>query len=341
MQHEIQRQEAPHKATRRDWIGLAVIAIPCLIYSMDLTVLHLAVPQITADLKPQRRGLLWIVDIYGFMVAGALVTMGTLGDRVGRRKVLLIGAAAFGVTSVLAASSTSAEMLIFARALQGLAGGGAGAIDALAHPQHVPRPRRARVRHRRFGSLASPPAPPSVRLVGGLILEHFWWGAVFLINVPIMLTLLILGPLLLPEFRDPNAGRMDILSAAQSVVAVLAVIFGIKRIAEDGLALLAVCVDCRRPHRRRRVLPPRAPARRSADRRAAVRDAGVQRRAGDERPWAVHGAGLVPVHHPVPATGARHGSARGRHRGRRPPVSCSRSARWRRRFWCAISPRRQ
>ena len=118
--HKFLRQDVPAKATRREWIGLAVIAIPCLIYSMDLTVLYLAVPEIVADLKPSAAGLLWIVDIYGFMVAGALVTMGTLGDRIGRRKVLLIGAAAFGVTSVFAAYSTSAEMLIVARALQGL-----------------------------------------------------------------------------------------------------------------------------------------------------------------------------------------------------------------------------
>ena len=108
--------KAGAKAGRREWIGLAVIAIPCLIYSMDLTVLYLAVPQIVADLKPSAAELLWIVDIYGFMVAGALVTMGTLGDRIGRRKVLLIGAAAFGITSVLAAYSTSTEMLIVARA---------------------------------------------------------------------------------------------------------------------------------------------------------------------------------------------------------------------------------
>ena len=98
MQHKFLQHEVPAKATRREWIGLAVIAIPCLIYSMDLTVLYLAVPEIVADLRPSAAGLLWIVDIYGFMVAGALVTMGTLGDRIGRRKVLLIGAAAFGIT---------------------------------------------------------------------------------------------------------------------------------------------------------------------------------------------------------------------------------------------------
>src|SRR5258708_13413945 len=110
------------KAMRREWIGLAVIALPCVLYAMDLTVLNLAVPRMSEDLKPTAAQLLWIVDIYGFLVAGSLITMGTLGDRIGRRRLLMIGAAAFGVASVIAAFSTSAEMLIATRALLGLAG---------------------------------------------------------------------------------------------------------------------------------------------------------------------------------------------------------------------------
>src|SRR5881409_2192523 len=112
----------PPRAGRREWIGLAVIALPCLLYSMDLTVLNLAVPSLTADLKPSSTQLLWIIDIYGFLVAGSLITMGTLGDRIGRRRRLLIGAAAFGVASVFAAFSTTPEMLIATRALLGVAG---------------------------------------------------------------------------------------------------------------------------------------------------------------------------------------------------------------------------
>src|ERR687898_681064 len=112
--------EAP-KAGRREWVGLAVLALACVVYSMDLTVLHLAVPSLSADLQPSSAQLLWIVDIYGFMLAGSLITMGTLGDRIGRRRLLLIGAAAFGVASLLAAFSTSAEMLIAARAMLGVA----------------------------------------------------------------------------------------------------------------------------------------------------------------------------------------------------------------------------
>src|SRR5688572_30646002 len=110
------------KATRREWIGLAVIALPCVLYSMDLTVLNLAVPHLSADLKPTSAQLLWILDIYGFLIAGSLITMGTLGDRIGRRKLLMIGAAAFGLASVLAAFSPNAELLIASRALLGIAG---------------------------------------------------------------------------------------------------------------------------------------------------------------------------------------------------------------------------
>jgi len=225
--------EVARKATRRDWIGLAVIAIPCLIYSMDLTVLYLAVPEIIADLKPSAAGLLWIVDIYGFMVAGALVTMGTLGDRIGRRKVLLIGAAAFAVTSVLAAYAPSAEMLIAARALQGLAAAtlAPSTLSLLRNMFLDPDERAFAIGIWVAGFSAGAAIGP---VFGGLILAHFWWGAVFLINVPVMVMLLVIGPLVLPEFRDPNAGRLDVKSAALSVISVLGIIYGIKHSAEVG-----------------------------------------------------------------------------------------------------------
>src|SRR5690349_21168100 len=119
---EVMSAVTARRAGRREWISLAVLTLPCLLYAMDLTVLNLAVPHLSQDLRPSSTELLWIVDIYGFMAAGSLVTMGTLGDRIGRRRLLLIGAAAFGVTSLLAAWSTSAAMLIAARALLGVAG---------------------------------------------------------------------------------------------------------------------------------------------------------------------------------------------------------------------------
>lgn len=233
MQYE--RAPPSAKAERRDWVGLAVLALPCMLYSMDLTVLHLAVPQIATDLKPGAAALLWIVDIYGFMVAGALITMGTLGDRIGRRRLLLIGAAVFGLTSILAAFSISAEMLIVARALQGLAAAtlAPSTLSLIRNMFHDDRERAFAIgvwiACFSVGAAIGP-------VVGGLILAHYWWGAVFLINVPVMLLLLALGPYLLREFRDPNAGRIDIPSAAQSMAAVLAIIYGMKRIAESGWA---------------------------------------------------------------------------------------------------------
>ncbi len=201
---------------------------------MDLTVLNLAVPHLSADLKPSSSQLLWIIDIYGFLVAGSLITMGTLGDRIGRRRLLMIGAAAFGAASILAAFSTSAEMLIATRALLGVAGAtlAPSTLSLIRNMFLDPGQRTFAigvwVTSYSVGGGIGP-------LLGGILLEYFWWGSVFLIGVPVMVLLLVVGPLLLPEFRDPKAGRLDLLSAAQSLVAVLLVIYGLKKLAEDGL----------------------------------------------------------------------------------------------------------
>lgn len=231
----------PAKATRREWIGLAIIALPCMVYAMDLTVLNLALPAISAELDPSASQLLWIVDVYGFLVAGFLMTMGTLGDRIGRRKLLLIGAAAFAVASVLAAFSRSAEMLIAMRALLGVAGATLAPstmslIRNMFHDEH----------ERQFAigvwiaafSVGGAIGP----LVGGLLLQWWWWGAAFLAAVPVMVLLLVLGPKLLPEYRDPDAGKLDPASMTQSLSAVLAVVYGLKRIAEYGMDPRGVAV---------------------------------------------------------------------------------------------------
>ncbi|CAN7384635.1 MULTISPECIES: MFS transporter [Ensifer] len=227
------------KATRREWIGLAVLALPCMLYSMDLTVLNLAVPQLTEQLKPSASQLLWIVDIYGFMVAGSLITMGTLGDRIGRRRLLMIGSIAFGIASVLAAFAWSAETLILARAVLGVAAATlAPSTLSLIRNMFLDDKQRTLAIGIWIASFSAGGAIGPV--VGGLMLSQFWWGSVFLLAVPVMILLLILGPMLLPEFRDPNAGRLDFISAGQSLVAVLSVIYGMKRIAEDGLDVTAV-----------------------------------------------------------------------------------------------------
>jgi MFS transporter, DHA2 family, multidrug resistance protein len=226
--------QAPPRAGRREWIGLSVLALACLLYVMDLTVLHLAVPAISADLQPSSAQLLWIIDIYGFMVAGFLITMGTLGDRIGRRKLLLIGAAAFGAVSILAAFSTSPEMLIGSRALLGIAGATlAPSTLSLIFAMFQDPGQRTRAVAVWISAFSAGGAIGPV--LGGIMLEHFWWGSVFLLALPVMALLLILGPIVLPEYKDPDAGRLDLRSAAMSLVAILSVIFGLKQIAQDGV----------------------------------------------------------------------------------------------------------
>ena len=232
-----QTTTSPRRAGTREWIGLTVLALACLLYVMDLTVLHLAVPSISKALHPSSAQLLWIIDIYGFMVAGFLVTMGTLGDRIGRRKLLLIGAAAFGAVSVLAAFSTSPEMLIASRALLGIAGAtlAPSTLSLIFAMFEDPKQRSVAIGVWISAFSAGSAIGP---VLGGILLEHFWWGSVFLLALPVMALLLVLGPIVLPEYKAPDAGRLDIASAALSLVAVLAVIFGLKQVAQDGIGWL-------------------------------------------------------------------------------------------------------
>jgi DHA2 family multidrug resistance protein-like MFS transporter len=234
------------KAGRKEWIGLGVLALPSLLLSLDISVLLLALPQLSADLGAGSIQQLWITDIYGFMIAGFLVTMGTLGDRIGRRKLLLIGAAAFGVASVVAAYSVNPEMLIVTRALLGIAGATVlpSTLALVSNMFRDPAQKGFAIAAVFSCFLAGGAFGP---VVGGVLLEFFWWGSVFLLGVPVMALLLVLGPMLLPEYRDPEGGRLDLASVALSLVTILPVVYGLKELAKDGpaplpLAALAIGV---------------------------------------------------------------------------------------------------
>ncbi|MFF8632395.1 MFS transporter [Streptomyces werraensis] len=219
----------------RQWWALAALTFPVLLMSIDLTVLSTAVPSLSEDLAPTATQLLWIIDVYGVFMAGLLVTMGSLGDRIGRRRLLMIGALAFGGASALAAFAWNAEVLIAARALLGL-GGATLMPSTLSLIRAVftdPAQRRRAIAVWAASFAGGAGLGP---IVGGLLLEHFWWGSVFLINLPVMVLLLVLGPRLLPESKDPNPGPFDIASALLLTAAVLALIFGIKEIGKHGWA---------------------------------------------------------------------------------------------------------
>ncbi len=219
--------------SRRAWLGLAVLLLPVLLVSMDISVLFLAMPTLTVDLAPSAAQQLWILDIYGFLIAGLLITMGNLGDRIGRRNILLVGASVFGVASVLAAFAPSTAVLIIARAAMGMAGAtllpSSLALISSLFPNARERAAAIGVWTAFFagGSAVGP-------IIGGLLLHHFWWGSVFLINIPVLLILLALGPFVLPEHRVGVVGPLDMPSVLLSIGGILPVVYAVKQIAAEG-----------------------------------------------------------------------------------------------------------
>jgi DHA2 family multidrug resistance protein-like MFS transporter len=217
------------------WLALSVLVLAVLLVAVDATVLGLATPYISEDLEPTGTQLLWIGDVYSFVIAGLLVSMGSLGDRVGRKRILLIGATAFGAVSVLNAYAATPELLIVARALLGVAGATLmpATLALIRNLFHDPRERSLAVGI--WGATAS--AGMAVGpIVGGFLLEHFWWGSVFLINLPVMAVLVLVGIKLLPESRNPRPGPWDMLSVVLSLVGMIAIVYAVKETAADGFA---------------------------------------------------------------------------------------------------------
>jgi DHA2 family multidrug resistance protein-like MFS transporter len=222
------------RAGRREWIALGVLLLPLLLVSMDNSVLLYAVPFITGALHPSSTQQLWMYDVYGFVLAGLLITMGAVGDRIGRRRLLLIGAFCFSAASLGAAYAANAGELVAARAVQGVAGATLmpSTLALIRVMFHDENQRRKAIGIWTGGTMSGVMLGP---VLSGVLLDHFWWGSVFLINLPFMVLLLALAPFLLPEYRSPRSGRFDLPGSLLSFAAVLPVVYGVSEIAENGV----------------------------------------------------------------------------------------------------------
>ncbi|MGQ4598520.1 MFS transporter [Nocardia sp. R6R-6] len=235
------RRAPTAKGGRRASLGLSVLLLPVLLVSLDISVLFLALPTLTVDLDPSAAQQLWILDVYGFLIAGLLITMGNLGDRFGRRRLLLAGAMVFGIASVFAAFAPSAGVLIAARALMGIGGAtllpSSLALISSLFPDARERAAAIGVWTAFFagGSAVGP-------IIGGLLLHQFWWGSVFLINIPVLLILLAFGPFVLPEHRAVVLGRLDLPSVALSIGGILPMVYSVKRAATEGIDGWAIVI---------------------------------------------------------------------------------------------------
>ncbi|TEA01047.1 MFS transporter [Mycobacteroides salmoniphilum] len=223
------------RAGRRTWFGLATLLLPVFLVSMDVSVLFLAMPRLSESLNPSAAEQLWILDVYGFLLAGLLITMGNLGDRWGRRRLMLWGATLFGIASVLAAFAPTPLALIAARALMGV--GGATLLPASLALIGVMFP-NARQKALAIGiwtaafSFGAAVGP----VIGGILLHHFWWGSVFLINAPVLVVLLLTAPILIPEYRNPVPSPFDLAGVALSMVGIMTLVYAVKAAATHGFS---------------------------------------------------------------------------------------------------------
>lgn len=221
---------------RSPWLGLLVLCLPMLIVSMDVSVLFFAVPYIAADLSPTPEQQLWIFDVYGFVLAGLLLTMGSVADRIGHRRLLMLGAAGFSAASLAAAFATSAEMLIGARALLAVAGATL-MPSTLAMIRHIFDDDGQRAKAIAIWNAVLAGGVAVGPVISGLLLEHVWWGSVFLINVPIMIILLLAAPMVLPGHTATPGRRVDLISAGLVLASLLPIVAAVKNLAADGFAV--------------------------------------------------------------------------------------------------------
>ncbi|MBG6106925.1 MFS transporter [Frigoribacterium sp. CG_9.8] len=229
----------PNRANSRQWTALVLLMLPVLLISVDNTVLSFALPEISRELRPSGTTLLWIVDIYPLVLAGLLVAMGTLGDRVGRRRLLLIGSTGFALISAAAAFAPTAELLVLARGMMGLFGAALmpSTLSLLRSIFLDPRQRTLAIAVWAGGFAAGSSLGP---IVGGILLQHFAWGSVFLLAVPILIPLLVFGPWLIPESRDPQPGRIDYPSIVLSLLALAPLVFAVKSLSHDSITVVGV-----------------------------------------------------------------------------------------------------
>ncbi len=291
------------RAGGREWTALAVLLLPVLLVAVDATVLSFALPSISEALQPSGTQLLWMIDIYSLVLAGLLVSMGSLADRVGRRRLLLIGSVGFAVVSVIAAYAPTASALIAARAALGFFGAMLmpSTLSLLRNIFVDRQQRRLAVAIWAAGFSGGAALGP---IVGGFLLEHYWWGSAFLMAVPVLVLLLILAPIFVPESKDPTPGPVDVVSIGLSLVAMTPIVYAIKSIAHEGftsLSLLLLIVGFAAGHR---VRPPPAESPAADAGRPAVCPQLVQRRRAGEPAQRVL-AGRVPVLRlAAPAVGA-------------------------------------
>ncbi|MEX0153755.1 MFS transporter [Microbacterium sp. LMI1-1-1.1] len=227
---------APARAGAREWIALIVLTLAVTLLAVDGTVLALAVPALTEALSATSTQVLWIGDVYSLALAGLLVTMGNMADRIGRKRLLLIGAIGFGLSSALAAFALNAEMLILARAVLGISGATI-MPSTLAIIRSTFLDARQRTRAIAIWSAGATAGAALGPLVGGALLENFWWGSVFLINIPVMLLVVGLGIPLLTESRNEARAPIDLVSALLSFATIVPIVYAIKTVVKDGLTL--------------------------------------------------------------------------------------------------------